>query len=405
MGDVHGGPRPTIAGAASTLQCAAHAGFRFRHRRRRHRRGFRRLPSRARMRKVVILEREHVPAYHTTGRSAALHSETYGSAEIRAITVASGRFYRKPPPGFTDHPLLTPRGALIAGRAEQEADDARRPPPTMPAWCRACAGSIPAEVLRRQPLLKPEAAAGGAIFEPEADDMDVAAIHGGFLKGARAAGARAAPQCRGRRRSTARTDAGPSRCATARRVARRQHHQRRGRLGRRAGRPGRLRAGRPGAEAAHRLHLRCAARARSRAPADGDRLRRDLLLQARGRPVPGLARRRDALAALRRPARGDRRRHRRRAHRDGEHAHHPPHQEQVGRACAASSPTRTWSSATTPRSKASSGWPARAATASRPARRPAGWPPSLALGKGLPADIAELGVTEAALSPARFTRR
>src|SRR5687767_15277036 len=43
---------------------------------------------------VLILEREHVAAYHTTGRSAALHSETYGSAEIRAITVASGRFYR-----------------------------------------------------------------------------------------------------------------------------------------------------------------------------------------------------------------------------------------------------------------------------------------------------------------------
>ena len=59
----------------------------------------------------------------------------------------------------------------------------------MPAWCRACAGSTPAETLRLQPLLKPEAAAGGAIFEPEADDMDVAAIHGGFLKGARAAGA------------------------------------------------------------------------------------------------------------------------------------------------------------------------------------------------------------------------
>jgi len=52
--------------------------------------------------KVIILEREHVPAYHTTGRSAALHSETYGSAEIRAITVAAGHFYRKPPDGFTD---------------------------------------------------------------------------------------------------------------------------------------------------------------------------------------------------------------------------------------------------------------------------------------------------------------
>src|SRR5882672_360419 len=137
--------------------------------------------------KVLILEREQVAAYHTTGRSAALHSETYGSAEIRAITVASGHFYRKPPPGFTDHPLLTPRGALIAGRVEQEtamkqaaADYARLVPSVR--WL------APAEVLRRHPLLKPEAAAGGAIFE-EAEDMDVAAIHGGFLKGARAAGA------------------------------------------------------------------------------------------------------------------------------------------------------------------------------------------------------------------------
>jgi D-arginine dehydrogenase len=137
--------------------------------------------------RVVILEREHVAAYHTTGRSAALHSETYGSAEIRAITVASGRFYRKPPAGFTEHPLLTPRGALIAGRAEQQAatqkaaaEYARLVPSVR--WL------DPVEALRRQPLLKPEAAAGGAIFE-EAEDMDVAAIHGGFLKGARAAGA------------------------------------------------------------------------------------------------------------------------------------------------------------------------------------------------------------------------
>ena len=136
--------------------------------------------------RVIVLEREHVAAYHTTGRSAALHSETYGSAEIRAITVASGRFYRKPPPGFADHALLTPRGALIAGRAEQQAamqkaaaDYARLVPSVR--WL------DPAETLSRQPLLKPEAAAGGAIFE-EAEDMDVAAIHSGFLKGARGAG-------------------------------------------------------------------------------------------------------------------------------------------------------------------------------------------------------------------------
>jgi len=136
--------------------------------------------------KVVLLEREHVAAYHTTGRSAALHSETYGSPEIRAITVASGRFYRQPPPGFTDHPLLTPRGALLAGRANEQAaaqEAAREFAKLVPSvrWLE------PAEVLRRQPLLKPEACAGGAVFE-EAEDMDVAAIHSGFLKGARAAG-------------------------------------------------------------------------------------------------------------------------------------------------------------------------------------------------------------------------
>ena len=138
--------------------------------------------------RVVVLEREHVPAYHTTGRSAALHSETYGSPEIRAITVASGRFYRTPPPGFADHPLLTPRGAIIAGRADQAA--------AMDAAAREYATLVPSvrrldlkQTLVLQPLLRPEVLGGGSVYEPEADDMDVAAIHGGFLKGARAAGA------------------------------------------------------------------------------------------------------------------------------------------------------------------------------------------------------------------------
>jgi D-arginine dehydrogenase len=137
--------------------------------------------------KVLILEREHVAAYHTTGRSAALHSETYGSAEIRAITVATGHFYRKPPPGFTDHPLLTARGALIVGRAEQEADVKKAVDEYATLVPSVCWRS-PDEVMKLQPLLRPAACGGGAIHEL-AEDMDVAAIHAGFLKGARAAGA------------------------------------------------------------------------------------------------------------------------------------------------------------------------------------------------------------------------
>ncbi len=138
--------------------------------------------------RVIILEREHVPAYHTTGRSAALHSETYGSPAIRAITVASGLFYRRPPQGFADHPLLTPRGAVIAGRASQGA--------AMDKAAAEFAALVPSvrrldfkETLALQPLIRPAVLDGGSVYEPDADDMDVAAIHGGFLKGARAAGA------------------------------------------------------------------------------------------------------------------------------------------------------------------------------------------------------------------------
>ena len=137
--------------------------------------------------RVLIIERESVAAYHTTGRSAALHSETYGSAEIRAITVASGRFYRKPPVGFADHAVLTPRGALTVGRADQAAA-MDRAQVDYAALVPSVRRVDQAEALKLQPLLRPEAVEGGGVLEPEADDMDVAGIHGGFLRGARAAG-------------------------------------------------------------------------------------------------------------------------------------------------------------------------------------------------------------------------
>src|SRR4029453_293661 len=80
------------------------------------------------------------------------------------------------------HPLLPPGAAISAGRAEQQADmqknaaEFARLVPSV-RWLE------PAEVLRRQPLLKPEAAAGGAIFAPEARDMEVAATPRGRPRG------------------------------------------------------------------------------------------------------------------------------------------------------------------------------------------------------------------------------
>lgn len=138
-------------------------------------------------RRVLVLEREAQPGYHATGRSAALYSETYGNATVRAITTASKPFYFNPPPGFADYPLVTPRGALTVGTAaDHDAlralwQDMRALVPNVQWWRQD-------QILQRVPVLRPEMAHCG-VFEPDAMDMDVHAIHQGFLRRAKAAGA------------------------------------------------------------------------------------------------------------------------------------------------------------------------------------------------------------------------
>ena len=61
---------------------------------------------------VLLLEMEGQPGYHSTGRSAALFAKSYGNRVIRALNTASGEFFRNPPAGFADHPLVHPRGGV-----------------------------------------------------------------------------------------------------------------------------------------------------------------------------------------------------------------------------------------------------------------------------------------------------
>ena len=130
---------------------------------------------------VLLLEREDQPGYHTTGRSAALYTQAYGNAAIRALTVASEPFFDKPPEGFSDVPLLAPRGLVLFGRADQSDSlegafhDGRR---FVPEIRMLDSG----EVCRLIPALRPDYVAGG-VFEPEASDIDIHALHRGFLSG------------------------------------------------------------------------------------------------------------------------------------------------------------------------------------------------------------------------------
>jgi D-arginine dehydrogenase len=139
---------------------------------------------------VVILEREDQPGYHATGRSAALFTETYGNATIRALTAGARPFFEAPPEGFADTPLLTPRGLLFVGRADQQEalDGQFAEVSALVSGVRR----IPAEqCLEHCPLLRTGYAAGG-LLEPDCMDIDVAALHQGYLKGVKAQGGRIA---------------------------------------------------------------------------------------------------------------------------------------------------------------------------------------------------------------------
>lgn len=137
-------------------------------------------------RRVLLLEREAQPGYHTTGRSAALYSATYGTPNICALTRASRAFYDAPPPEFGSAPILTPRGVVYLAGPDQldllEAAYAEALPrnPQVRRLTRE-------ELLEQAPCLRPEAVAAG-MSEPGAADIDVHALHQGYLRGLRRRG-------------------------------------------------------------------------------------------------------------------------------------------------------------------------------------------------------------------------
>ena len=135
--------------------------------------------------RVVLIEAEAQPGYHSTGRSAALYTPNFGPAVVRRLNAAGRNFFEAPPAGFAETPLLSPRGALTIFKTDDEAPiaallangTARDPIHRISV----------AEALRLAPVLRPEAV-GAACFEPGVTDMDVAAIHQGFLRGFRQRG-------------------------------------------------------------------------------------------------------------------------------------------------------------------------------------------------------------------------
>jgi D-arginine dehydrogenase len=135
--------------------------------------------------RVVLIEMEERPGYHTTGRSAAIFIESYGGPGIVPLSRASRAFFGEPPAGFP--PLLHHRPSLIiegpddAGGLERMAAEYDQGGVAYD-WLDADALSASAA----GPMLKPEWR-GRALIEPDCHDIDVAGLHQGFLRGANGA--------------------------------------------------------------------------------------------------------------------------------------------------------------------------------------------------------------------------
>ena len=133
-------------------------------------------------RHVALIEAEDVAGYHTTGRSAAIWIQNYGPPDVRVLTGLSRAFYHAPPTGFSDASLIRRRSVLLLATAEQLPDLE-----IALAAGHAMRRVSPQQAQAMVPALRPGYLAGAAL-EDDAFDMDVAAIHQGFLRMLRARG-------------------------------------------------------------------------------------------------------------------------------------------------------------------------------------------------------------------------
>lgn len=128
--------------------------------------------------RVLLLESEDRPGYHSTGRSASLFIESYGNDTVRALSRASHPYLEAPPLEELDHGLLSDRGALflshgdVHGMAELDL---------LLASSSKVLEISPEDAVRRVPILNP-AGVHRAVIEECAQDINVDALHQAWLK-------------------------------------------------------------------------------------------------------------------------------------------------------------------------------------------------------------------------------
>ena len=133
---------------------------------------------------VVLIERESRPGHHSTGRSAAIFVQNYGNAVIRALSRASRPLFEAADSALFPTPLLSERGMLTI--ADEDGLPALK---SLLAESEELREISPDEASAMVPLIRRDRLLAAA-YEHDAQDIDVAALHQGWLRKARSAGAK-----------------------------------------------------------------------------------------------------------------------------------------------------------------------------------------------------------------------
>ena len=130
----------------------------------------------AETKRVLILEMEDRPGFHTTGRSAATFEPNYGPPPILAFTRVSNGFFVNPPPGFADGPLLAPRSSLFFESEGQEIFTEKLLESGL-----GLEELSEAQALKHFSVLR-KGYAKRTFLDPHTGDLDVDLLHRGYLR-------------------------------------------------------------------------------------------------------------------------------------------------------------------------------------------------------------------------------
>jgi D-arginine dehydrogenase len=126
--------------------------------------------------RVLLLEMEDQPGFHATGRSAAYFAAAYGNRVVREFTACCESFFRAPPEGFSEVPLIHPRDGMLFGRPDQ-AERLQVLHDEMPDL-----EFIDADAVRQRVPVFADGYLHGALWESRGGDLDVDAILQGYLR-------------------------------------------------------------------------------------------------------------------------------------------------------------------------------------------------------------------------------